>query len=238
MQEIYKGTSKTLYHAEEDYALILSFNDSMRTTNNEVVDIPGKGIVNNSISSYIMQKLDMIGIENHFIQKNNMRQQLVQFVDVCPVQVHVCTIACERYVSDFGMESGFVFESPVIDFRVNNHKLNYPPVNENQILSFGWLSRKEIKEIKTTSVRIHDFLSGMFATAGIRLVDIKLEFGRVFDGENFVIMLVDEISPDTCRLWDMKTNEKLCYETAAFGNDKIFPAYQEVLNRLNVFNLR
>lgn len=233
-EKIYKGTSKTLYQSEEDYALIMSFDDSIKMENKEIINVSGKGVINNNISAYIMQKLDMIGVENHFIQKNNMRQQLVQFVDVYPIQIHICTIACGRYVSDFGMEDGFVFESPIIDFRVKNKDLSYPIINEEQILSFGWLSKKELRDVKNKTMRVHDFLSGLFATAGIRLVDIKLEFGRVFNGEDFISMLIDEISPDTCKLWDMETNEKLCYEIAEKEPEKILPAYQEVLNRLNI----
>lgn len=233
-EKIYKGTSKTLYQSEEDYALIMSFDDSIKKANKKIINISGKGVINNNISAYIMQQLDMIGVENHFIQKNNMRQQLVQFVDVYPVQVHVCTIACGRYVTDFGMEDGFVFESPIIDFRVKNKDLSYPIINEEQILSFGWLSKKELRDLKNKAMRVHDFLSGLFATAGIRLVDIKLEFGRVFNGEDFITMLIDEISPDTCKLWDMETNEKLCYEIVEDDPEKILPAYQEILGRLNI----
>ncbi len=231
-EKIYKGSSKTLYQADEDYALIMSFDDTLKIVNQDSMEISGKGVVNNSISSYIMQKLDMIGVDNHLIKKNNMRQQLVQFVDVYPIQIHICTIACGRYVTDFGMEDGFVFESPIIDFRVKNKELGYPIINESQIISFGWLNKKELSDLKTQATRVHDFLSGLFASLQIRLVDIQLEFGRVFNGEDFMTMLVDEISPDTCRLWDMDTNEKLCYEIAKDDPEKIMPAYQEVLKRL------
>jgi phosphoribosylaminoimidazole-succinocarboxamide synthase len=233
-EKIYKGTSKTLYQSDEDYALIMSFDDTLKKADKTIIDISGKGVINNTISSYIMQRLDMIGVENHFIQKNNMRQQLVQFVDVYPIQVHICTVACGRYVTDFGMEDGFVFESPIIDFRVKNKDLNYPIINEEQIISFGWLSKKELRDLKNKAMRVHDFLAGLFATAKIRLIDIKLEFGRVFNGEDFITMLIDEISPDTCRLWDMETNEKLCYELAEGNPEKIIPAYQEVMKRLSI----
>lgn len=236
-EKIYKGSTKTLYQTDEEYSLILSFDDMLKIANKDPVEIAGKGVINNNISAYIMQKLDMIGVENHFIKKNNMRQQLVQFVDVYPIQVHICTVACGRYVTDFGMEGGFVFEAPIIDFRVKNKDLNYPIINESQMISFGWLSKGEISSLKTTAIRVHDFLSGLFASLQIRLVDIQLEFGRVWSGEDFITMLVDEISPDTCRLWDMETNEKLCYEAALENPDKIMPAYQEILKRLNIKNV-
>lgn len=231
-EKIYKGSSKTLYQSDEDYALIMSFEDNLSIQGKESIVVSGKGAINNNISSYIMQKLDMIGIENHLIDKINMRQQLVQFADIYPVQIQVSTVACGRYVTDFGMEDGFVFESPIIDFRVKNKDLGYPIINESQIISFGWLDKKELKDLKNQAMRVHDFLSGLFASVQIRLVDVKLEFGRVFNGEEFITILVDEISPDTCRLWDMQTNEKLCYEVAKDNPDKIMSTYQEVLKRL------
>ncbi|WPX98352.1 Phosphoribosylaminoimidazole-succinocarboxamide synthase [Candidatus Megaera polyxenophila] len=233
-EKIYTGASKTLYQADEDYALIMSFNDTLKLQDKSSIVISGKGVINNSISAFLMQKLELIGVETHFIQKNNMRQQLIQFVDVYPVQIYVSSLASGRYVTDFGMEDGFVFDSPIIDFRVKNGDLNYPIINEHQIYSFSWLSEKEIKNLKKTAIRVHDFLTGLFAGIGIRLVDIKLEFGRVFNGEEYIIMLTDEISPDTCKLWDMYNNEKLCYEIAETNPDLVISAYQEVLKRLNI----
>lgn len=233
-EKIYTGSSKTLYQADEDYALIMSFNDTLKLQDKSSIVISGKGVINNSISAFLMQKLELIGIETHFIQKNNMRQQLIQFVDVYPVQIYVSSLASGRYVTDFGMEDGFVFDSPIIDFRVKNGDLNYPIINEHQIYSFSWLSEKEIKNLKKVAIRVHDFLTGLFAGIGIRLVDIKLEFGRVFNGEEYIIMLTDEISPDTCKLWDMYNNQKLCYEIAQTNPDDVINAYQEVLKRLNI----
>lgn len=231
-EKIYKGSTKTLYQTDEDHTLIMSFEDNLKYQEKEDgISISGKGVINNNISAHIMQHLDMIGIDNHLIKKSNMRQQLVQFVDVYPIQVHICSVACSRYVTDFGMESGFVFESPVVDFRVKNKELNYPVINESQIVSFGWLTKSELKELKVTATRIYDFLSGLFAGVKIRLVDAKLEFGRVFTGEDFTTMLVDEISPDTCRLWDMDSNEKLCFEAK---KEDIIRTYREVLERLKI----
>ncbi|RTK92235.1 MAG: phosphoribosylaminoimidazolesuccinocarboxamide synthase [Rickettsiales bacterium] len=233
-EKIYKGTSKTLYQSDEDYALVMSFEDTMRVSKDKIIEVSGKGAINNTISAYIMQKLDMIGIDNHMIEKINMKRQLVQFVDIYPIQIHISTIASGRYVTEFGMENGFVFESPIIDFRIKNKDLDYPIINETQIINFGWLSKYELKEIKNNAIRIHDFLAGLFAGIGIRMVDVKLEFGRVFNGEDFVTMLVDEISPDTCRLWDMNSNEKLCYEIANDDPGAVISAYREVLKRLKI----
>ena len=233
-EKIYKGSTKTLYQSDEEYALIMSFDDRLKISKDETIEISGKGAINNAISAYILKKLEMIGIDTHLIEKTNMRQQLVQFVDVYPVQLHLCTLACGRYVTDFGMEDGYVFESPMIDFRIKNKELNYPIINESQIISFGWMSKFELREIKNKAIRIHDFLAGLFATANIRMVDVKLEFGRVFNGDEFMTMLVDEISPDTCRLWDMDSIEKLCSDVAQEDTSKVIEAYQEVLKRLRI----
>ena len=135
-EKIYTGSSKTLYQSDEEYALIMSFNDTLKLQDKSSITASGKGVTNNSISAFLMQKLDLIGIETHFIPKNNMREQLIQFVDVFPVQLHVSSLASGRYVTDFGMEDGFVFDSPIIDFRVKNSEMGYPILNEHQIYSF------------------------------------------------------------------------------------------------------
>ncbi|PCJ24954.1 MAG: phosphoribosylaminoimidazolesuccinocarboxamide synthase [Rickettsiales bacterium] len=229
---IYKGSTKSLYHHEKEHMLKMSFEDTLKTSAKDLIEIPGKGIINNSISSYIMQQLDLIGVATHFVKKENMRQQTIQHTDIYPIQIHIATVASGRYVTDFGMEPGLIFETPLIDFRVKNKKIGYPPVNESQIMHFGWLYKEEIEDLKTRAMRVHDFLYGLFAGVQIRMIDVKLEFGRVYDEENFMIMLADEISPDTCRLWDMNSNEKLSYEIAEEDPEKILPAYQEVLRRL------
>lgn len=234
-QKLYQGSSKTLYDTDEEYALIMVFEDSLRLSQDKTLHISGKGGINNMISSYLMQKLDMIGIENHLIEKINMKKQLIQRTEIYPVQIHISTLACDRYVNNLGMEEGFVFDLPVVDYRIKNSRLNYPSVNEHQIINFGWMTQYELKELRKLAIRIHDFLVGLFVSVNIRMVDIKLEFGRVFNGEEFIPMLIDEVSPDTCRLWDMDTNQKLCFEAGIEGDgSQLILAYQEVLSRLNI----
>lgn len=233
--KIYEGSSKILYQAEDEYTLLMSFTDNLRLAGGSAIEISGKGVINNVISSFLMNRLDLIGIENHFIEKINMREQVVQFVDMCPIQVCVSTIARGRYVKDFGMEEGFVMDSPVMDFLIRSHELKYPPINENQMLAFNWVGEKELKEIKEKSLRIHDYLSGIFAGIGIRLVECKLEFGMVFNGEEFFVMLADEITPDTCRLWDMDTNRKFGIEAVEAKQDENpIVSYKTILDRLGI----
>lgn len=232
-EKVYKGSSKTMYDSGDETTLVMSFEDTVKV-NKKIFEVSGKGAINNSISAFIMDRLTMAGIENHFIQKNNMRQQLVQVADVIPVVISVTNVACGRYVTDFGMEEGLVFDAPIIDYRIKSTTLNYPVINESQIINFGWSFEEELREIKALATRVHDFLTGLFAGSGIRMVECKLEIGRVFNGEELILMLADEISPDTCRLWDMKTNEKLCFEILEENPEKAINAYKEVMNRLNI----
>lgn len=235
--KIHEGSSKILYQSNDEYTLLMSFTDNLRLADGSNIEISGKGSINNLISAFLMNRLDMIGIENHFIEKVNMREQTVQFVDICPIQICVSTIACNRYVRDFGMEEGFVMDMPVIDFLIKSHELKYPPINEDQLIGFNWITKTELKELKTKSLRIHDYLSGIFAGIGIRLVECKLEFGRVFNGEEFFMMLADEITPDNCRLWDINTNQKFGIEAieSKQGGDYI-SSYKTILERLKIAN--
>lgn len=231
--KIYQGTSKILYQSDADFTLIMSFTDDLKLADDTIITIPGKGAINNNISAFIMHKLEMVGIENHLIEKINMREQLIQFVDILPIQVSITTVACGRYVQQFGMEEGYVFDYPVIDFHIKNRELQYPIINEYQIINFGWLTSQEIEQVKLLATRICDFLTGLFAGIEIRFIECKLEFGRVFNGEKFVIMIADEISPDTCRLWDIHSNEKLGFDAIAGQGDATY-AYHAISKRMNI----
>ncbi|KAJ6645155.1 Phosphoribosylaminoimidazole-succinocarboxamide synthase [Pseudolycoriella hygida] len=162
----------------------------------------------------------------------NMREQLIQSVDIFPIQISISTVACGRFVKEFSMEEGYVFDHPIIDFRVRSRELKHPIINEYQILNFGWLNKQEIDAVKHQAIRIYDFLSGLFAGIGIRLVECRLEFGRVFNGEEFMVMLADEISPDNCRLWNMSNNEKLGAEMIATDPEKAIKSYQAIAELL------
>lgn len=234
--KIYQGSNKILYKTDESPTVILSFIDDLILDNKVKVTIPGKGVINNILSSFIMGKLDSIGIENHFLQKLNMREQLVQLLEIIPIQVSVTNVAGARYVSQFGIEEGYVFENPIIDYKVKNRDLSFPIINEHQIINFGWLTNQELKQIKSVALRVYDFLTGLFSAVDIRLVEATLEFGRVFNGDQFIIMLADEITPDNCRLWDMHNNTKLGFEAIDHNLNTSVESYEKIINRFNIQN--
>lgn len=233
-EKIYEGGSKIVYETEEDYALIQFFKDDHKLKDGQTIEVAGKGIIKNSISAFIMNSLDMANIDNHLLEKINMREQKIQIVDMIPVQVSIANVACGRYVSDFGIEEGYVFNDTMMDFRIKNAEFGNPVTCEQQMLSFGWLHKEELAALKKEAMRVSDFLTGLFAGIGIRLVECCLEFGTVFDGHNFAMMLADEITPDTCRLWDMETNQKLDFEYASANPDKAILVYEEIAKRFKL----
>lgn len=234
-EKIYEGSSKILYEIENDPAtLIQFFKDDMILKNGEKIDVSGKGIIKNNISSFIMDRMNLAGLDNHYIEKLNMREQKIDISDVVPVHVVISNISSGRYVEQFGIEEGYVFDAPIIDFRVKNREKGHPTINEYQMVHFGWLDEDELDELLHIAFRANDFLSGLFAGVGIRLVEASLEFGRVFDGEDFKFIIVDEITPDNCKLWDIETNEKLDFEYAMENPGNAISIYKEVAKRFKI----
>lgn len=230
-QKIFDGSSKTVFQILEDEGtLVLFFKDEFKF-NGEITNISGKGIINNSISTFMMEKLDLVGIDNHLIEKSNMREQVVQILDIIPVQVKVSNVAVDNYVSCYGVQEGYLFNDPMIEFKVKNPVTGNPTINETQMVGFNWMLPYEVKQLKKAARRVNDFLAGFFAGCGLRLVECNLEFGRVFNGEDFILMLADEITPESCRLWDLHSNQKFDLETIA-SSDKPLDLYKEIAKRI------
>ena len=231
--KIYEGSTKDVFQMHDDESTLqLFFKDDM-IISGESLKISGKGVINNSISSYMMMQMDLIGLENHFIEKSNMREQVIQILDMLPVQVRVSNVAVDSYVTSYGVQEGYIFETPMIEFRVKNRASGNPVINQDQKIAFNWASLAEIREVKKLALRANDFLTGYFAGCGFRLIESYFEFGRVFNGEDFIFMLADEITPESCILWDMDSNDKFDIETIAKSNNPI-ALYQEVQKRLRV----
>lgn len=232
---IYEGKAKQLFEGPEPGTLIQHFKDDATAFNNvKKGTISGKGVLNNRISEYLMVKLSEIGIPTHFIRTLNMREQLVKSVQIVPLEVIVRNVAAGSFAKRFGVEEGMPLGQPMMEFCLKNDKLGDPFVTEDHIFSFQWASPHELDDIRLYTLRANDFLSGLFAGVGIRLVDFKLEFGRVFEGGQERIILADEISPDNCRLWDSKTGRKLDKDRFRLDLGGVEDAYREVARRLGV----
>lgn len=232
---IYEGKAKQLFEGPEPGTLIQHFKDDATAFNNvKKGSIAGKGVLNNRISEYLMLRLQDMGIPTHFIRTLNMREQLIKSVQIVPLEVIVRNVAAGSFAKRFGVDEGRVLGSPIIEYCYKNDALGDPFVTEEHIFAFGWATPQEMDEIRMYAFRINDFLSGLFMGIGIRLVDFKLEFGRLFENEREQIVLADEISPDNCRLWDSKTGHKLDKDRFRQDLGQIEDAYREVARRLGV----
>ena len=209
-RRIYEGKAKVLYEGPEPGTLIQHFKDDATAFNakkHEVID--GKGVLNNRISEFIFQHLNDIGVPTHFIRRLNMREQLIREVEIIPLEVVVRNVAAGSLSTRLGLEEGTQLPRSIIEFYYKNDELNDPMVSEEHITAFGWASPQEIDDVMALAIRVNDFLSGLFLGVGIRLVDFKMETGRLWEGDMMRIVVADEISPDSCRLWDIKSNDKL-----------------------------
>jgi phosphoribosylaminoimidazole-succinocarboxamide synthase len=191
-------------------------------------------VLNNRISEHLMLRLHDIGIPTHFVRRLNMREQLIREVEIIPIEVVVRNIAAGSISQRLGIPEGTALPRSIVEYYYKKDELNDPMVSEEHITAFGWAATPEIDDILNMSLRINDFLIGLFLGIGIRLVDFKLEFGRLYDNEEVRIVLADEISPDNCRLWDASTNEKMDKDRFRRDLGKIEEAYQEVARRLGI----
>ncbi len=236
-RRIYEGKAKILYEGPEPGTLIQHFKDDATAFNNKKHEIvEGKGVLNNRISEMIFERLNEIGVPTHFIKRLNMREQLVREVEIIPLEVVVRNVAAGSLAKRLGLEEGTQLPRSIIEFYYKEDKLDDPMVAEEHITAFGWANPQEIDEIMQVALRINDFLVGLFLGIGIRLVDFKIEFGRLWDNEQLRIVLADEISPDSCRLWDAKTSDKLDKDRFRRDLGGLLEAYQEVAKRLGVLN--
>ncbi len=236
-KKLYEGKAKILYAGPEKGTAIQHFKDHATAFNNQKQStIEGKGILNNRISEHILSSLNQIGIETHLIKRINMREQLIKLVEIIPIEFVVRNIATGSLTKRLGIEDGTILDRPLIEFCYKSDVLNDPLVSSEHIDAFGWATMVELDYIKDQCLRINDFMQGMFKGVGIKLVDFKLEFGRLIEKEEKKIILADEISPDTCRLWDVTSEEKLDKDRFRKGLGNLIEAYQEVARRLNILH--
>ena len=234
-RRIYEGKAKVLFEGPEPGTLVQYFKDDATAFNNKKKGtITGKGVLNNRISEHLMVKLAEIGVPTHFVRRLNMREQLIREVEIIPIEVVVRNVVAGSLATRFGMQEGAALPRSIVEYYYKSDELGDPMVAEEHITAFGWAMPQELDEMLHLSLRINDFLTGLFMGAGIKLVDFKVEFGRLWDNEDMRIVLADEISPDNCRLWDVKTNEKMDKDRFRRDLGKVEEAYQEVARRLGV----
>ena len=236
-KKLYEGKAKILYAAPEKGTAIQHFKDHATAFNNlKKSTIEGKGILNNRISEHILSSLNQIGIETHLIKRINMREQLIKLVEIIPIEFVIRNIATGSLTKRLKIEDGTVLDKPLIEFFYKNDELNDPMIAREHIYAFEWTTTEELEFIVNQCLRINDFMQGMFKGVGIKLVDFKLEFGRLIQNEKKRIILADEISPDTCRLWDVTSEEKLDKDRFRKDLGNLIEAYQEVARRLNILH--
>ncbi len=234
-RQIYEGKAKILYEGPEPGTLIQYFKDDATAFNAQKKGtINGKGVINNRISEHVFTLLGGIGIPHHFLKRLNMREQLVRQVEIIPIEIVVRNIAAGSLSKRLGIEEGTPLARTILEYCLKDDALGDPLITDEHIACFGWASQEEMHEISDMAIRINDFMSGLFAGIGIKLVDFKLEFGRVYDGDYARVILADEISPDGCRLWDMESGEKLDKDRFRRDLGGEVEAYQEVARRLGL----
>ena len=234
-KKIYEGKAKILYKGIKKNTAIQYFKDHATAFNNKKKStIEGKGVLNNKISSHIFKKLTKIGVKNHLIEQINIREQLVYSLKIIPIEFIVRNIATGSLTKRLGIADGTILKKPLFEYSYKNDDLGDPLIAREHIIAFDWSSAKELDHIRKNCIKINNFLTKMFRKVGIKLVDFKLEFGRLKKNGKSQIMLADEISPDTCRLWDMVSEKKLDKDRFRKDLGNLIQAYQEVAERLGV----
>ncbi len=234
-KKVYEGKAKILYEGPEPGTLVQYFKDDATAFNAQKrAIIEGKGVLNNRLSEFFMKGLAQIGVPTHFIRRINMREQLIRSVEIIPLEVVVRNYAAGSMSTRLGIEEGTLLPRPIVEFCLKDDALGDPLVSEEHIVAFGWATQQDLDDMVALALRVNDFLSGCFLAVGIKLVDFKIEIGRIWDGDYQRLVVADEISPDSCRLWDMETGQKLDKDVFRRDLGNLTDAYTEVARRLGV----
>ncbi|KQI67195.1 phosphoribosylaminoimidazole-succinocarboxamide synthase [Loktanella sp. 3ANDIMAR09] len=232
---VYEGKAKILYEGPEPGTFVQYFKDDATAGNGAKKDvIEGKGVLNNRLSEFFMTGLANIGIPTHFIRRLNMREQLIRQVEIIPLEVIVRNFAAGSMAKRLGLEEGAPLPRPIVEFSYKDDKLGDPLVPEEYIIAFGWASQQDMDDIVSMALRVNDYLSGVMYGVGIKLVDFKIEIGRIWDNDFMRLVVADEISPDSCRLWDIESGQKLDKDVFRQDLGSLSDAYTEVARRLGV----
>ncbi len=230
LEQVYEGKAKRVFKTDDPELYIVDYKDDATAFNGaKKGTIVGKGVINNQMTNRLMQKMEQAGIPTHFVKELSQRETLVKKVSIVPLEVIIRNISAGHFASRYGVEEGIVFEQPTIEFSYKCDELDDPLLNAYHALALKLATQEEIDTIKKYAFAVNDVLKAFWADCGVTLVDFKLEFGRLSDG---TIVLADEISPDTCRLWDAKTHEKLDKDRFRRDLGGVEDAYAEVMKRL------
>lgn len=229
-EQLYEGKAKKVFATDDPNLVIVDYKDDATAFNGlKKGSIAGKGVINNVMSNHMFQLLEKQGVPTHFVEQLSERETLVKKVSIVPLEVIIRNISAGSFAKRFGVEEGIVFDEPTIEFSYKNDDLHDPLLNAYHAIALKLATRQEIETIKTMAFRVNEVLTEYFRTLGVRLVDFKLEFGRLADG---TLVLADEISPDTCRFWDLKTNEKLDKDRFRRDMGGVEDAYREMMHRV------
>ena len=230
LEQLYEGKAKKVFSTEDPNMVIVSYKDDATAFDGlKKGTIIGKGAVNNQMTNFLMRQLEKAGVPTHFVEELNERETVVKKVSIVPLEVIVRNISAGSFAKRYGVEEGIVFDAPTIEFSYKNDDLGDPLINEYHALALKLASKEEIEQIKKYAFAVNDVLKAFWSECGVTIVDFKLEFGRTSDG---AIVLADEISPDTCRLWDSKTHEKLDKDRFRRDMGGVEDAYSEIMRRL------
>ncbi|HJA97252.1 MAG TPA: phosphoribosylaminoimidazolesuccinocarboxamide synthase [Candidatus Alistipes faecavium] len=230
LEMLYEGKAKQVFLTDDPEKIILRYKDTATAFNNiKKATIERKGVVNNAISTILFRELAKAGIRSHYIETLNDRDQLCRRVEIIPLEVIVRNVIAGSMAQRLGIEEGTQPSNTIIDICYKRDELGDPLINDHHAVALGLVTYEELERIYAMTARINEVLKDLFARMNIRLIDFKIEFGRTPDGE---IMLADEVSPDTCRLWDMTTNERLDKDRFRRDLGRVREAYEEILARL------
>ena len=229
-EQLYEGKAKKVFATEDPELLIVQYKDDATAFNGlKKGTIAGKGVINNQMSNRLMQMLERSGVPTHFVQELSQRETLVKKVQIVPLEVIIRNISAGSFAKHYGVEEGIVFDEPTIEYSYKNDALGDPLLNSRHALALKLVTKEELAAIEALSFKVNDLLKAFWAGCGVTLVDFKMEFGRLSDG---TIVLADEISPDTCRLWDSETKEKLDKDRFRRDLGGVEEAYAEIMRRL------
>jgi len=236
-KKVYEGKAKILYEGPEPGTLIQYFKDdgAQTATESQPAAVEGKGVLNNRLSEFFMAGLNSIGVPTHFIRRLNMREQLVRMAEIIPLEVVVRNFAAGELSARLGIPEGTPLPRPIVEYYYKDERLSSPMVSEEHIIAFGWANQQDLDDIVALALRVNDFMSGVMMGVGIRLADFRIEVGRIWEGDFMRLIVADEISPDSCRLWDVRAAaEREAAGAAGAEPGPLADVYTELARRLGV----